>query len=115
MIAAEDLTGVDRSVALRVLAEARTIAPCLDSLEGEDQQTAVAILTGVAAEVPTPGSRRVRSRSRNGTSVTLDPYRSAFTGGDIVSLRALCGDTTAAGAPVGSFPAGGTVGRVWPE
>ena len=115
MILAEDLTGVDHNVALRVLVEARVIAPGLDSLAGEDHEAAIAILVGVAAEVPAPGSRRVRSRSRNGSSVGLDPYRSAFSGADIASLRALCGDTTATGAPVGSFPVGGAVGRVWPE
>jgi hypothetical protein len=69
----------------------------------------------VAAEVPTAGSRRVRSQSRNGTAVSLDPYVSAFTAGDRAALRALCGDSVTPGAPVGSFPVGGTVERVWPE
>ena len=56
-----DLVGVDPQVALRVLAEARTIAPSLDSLEGAARESAVAVLVAVAAEVPTAGSRRVRS------------------------------------------------------
>ena len=110
-----DLVGVDPQVALRVLAEARTIAPSLDSLEGAAWESAVAILVAVAAEVPTAGSRRVRSQSRNGTAVSLDPYVSAFTAGDRAALRALCGDSVTLGAPVGSFPVGGTVERVWPE
>lgn len=110
-----DLVGVDPQVALRVLAEARTIAPSLDSLEGAAWESAVAILVAVAAEVPTAGSRRVRSQSRNGTAVSLDPYVSAFTAGDRAALRALCGDSVTPGAPVGSFPVGGTVERVWPE
>ena len=110
-----DLVGVDPQVALRVLAEARTIAPSLDSLEGAAWESAVAILVAVAAEVPTAGSRRVRSQSRNGTAVSLDPYVSAFTAGDRAALRVLCGDSVTPGAPVGSFPVGGTVERVWPE
>ena len=110
-----DLVGVDPQVALRVLAEARTIAPSLDSLEGAAWESAVAILVAVAAEVPTAGSRRVRSQSRNGTAVSLDPYVSAFTAGDRAALRALCGDSVTPGAPVGSFPVGGTVERLWPE
>ena len=115
MIEATDLPGIDRAIALRVLAEARTIAPSLDSLVGAAWESAVAILVAVAAEVPTAGSRRVRSQSRNGTAVSLDPYVSAFTAGDRAALRALCGDSVTPGAPVGSFPVGGTVGRVWPE
>ena len=110
-----DLVDVDPQVALRVLAEARTIAPSLDSLEGAAWESAVAILVAVAAEVPTAGSRRVRSQSRNGTAVSLDAYVSAFTAGDRAALRALCGDSVTPGAPVGSFPVGGTVERVWPE
>ena len=111
-----DLTGVEENVARRVIASARSIAPCLDSLEGEPRRDAIAILLGVAAEVPAAGSRRVRSQSRNGTSVTMADYQGAFTLEDRSVLRALCGAASAAavGAPVGSFPPSTITGCIWP-
>ena len=76
----------------------------------------VAILLGVAAEVPAAGSRRVRSQSRNGTSVTMADYQGAFTLEDRSTLRALCGAASAAavGAPVGSFPPSTITKCIWP-
>ena len=111
-----DLTGVEENVARRVIASARSIAPCLDSLEGEPRRDAIAILLGVAAEVPAAGSRRVRSQSRNGTSVTMADYQGAFTLEDRSALRALCGAASAAavGAPVGSFPPSTITKCIWP-
>lgn len=113
-ITANDISGVDMMTARRVLAVARTIAPDLDSLAGDAREEAVAILCGVAAESPPPGMRRARSQSRNGTSVSWDPY-SAFSSEDRAALRALCGmSTAAAGEPVGSFPASTIASRIWP-
>ena len=117
MITPSDMNGVDVLVARRVIASARSIAPCLDSLEGEPKADAVAILLGVAAEIPTAGSRRVRSQSRNGTSVTLLDYDGAFTPEDRAALRALCGQPAAfaaAGAPVGAFPPSTITEAIWP-
>lgn len=77
---ASDITGVDPTVALRLLAVARSIAPCLDSLTGDDAMTAVAIIQGVAAELPAPGSRTCPlTQSRNGTSIGFDAFASAWT------------------------------------
>ena len=113
---ASDITGVDPTVALRLLAVARSIAPCLDSLTGDDAMTAVAIIQGVAAELPAPGSRRVRSQSRNGTSIGFDAFVSAWTPEEKAALRSLCGHSVASsGAPVGVFPAPGVVESLWPE
>ncbi len=113
---ASDITGVDPTVALRLLAVARSIAPCLDSLTGDNAKTAVAIIQGVAAELPAPGSRRVRSQSRNGTSIGFDAFVSAWTAEEKAALRALCGHSVASsGAPVGVFPAPGVVESLWPE
>lgn len=111
-----DLPGVDENVARRVIATARSIAPCLDSLDGEKKKDAIAVLLGVVAEVPTAGSRRVRSQSRNGTSVTLLDYTGAFTTEDRAALRALCGaaEAVTAGGPVGSFPPSTITDRIWP-
>ena len=111
-----DLTGVDEVVARRLLAVARAIAPGLDQLDYDDKETAVAILQGVAAELPAPGSRRVRSQSRNGTSIGFDAFVSAWTAEEKAALRALCGHSVASsGAPVGVFPAPGVVESLWPE
>lgn len=115
-ITPEDLGG-DENLARRILVRARAIAPCIDSFaEGSEQKkNAIAILKGVMAEVPAPGSKRTRSLSRNGTSMTFDTVGSAFDGDARADLRALCGAATASGHSVGSFPEGRTVERIWPE
>ena len=116
MITPGDLPGMEDAAARRLIAAARSIAPCIDTLEGDLRATAVAILQGVAAEVPAPGTGRVRSQSRNGTSVTWADYGSAFGKDDRDALRALCGAAAAAfaGAPVGSFPRSTIAHRIWP-
>lgn len=114
MIVPGDLTGLDEAVARRLIATARSIAPCLDSLVGDAREDAIAILLGVAAELPAPGTGRVRSQSRNGTSVTWADFSTAFTADYRAALRALCGTIGAAGAPVGSFPRSTMTAAVWP-
>ena len=114
MIEPADLVDVDPTVARRVIATARSIAPCLDTLTDEARKDAIAILEGVAAEVPTGGTGRMKSQSRNGTSVTWSDYSSAFTADDRAALRALCTAATAVGAPVGSFPESTMACRIWP-
>lgn len=115
MIVPSDLTGMSEVAARRLIAVARTIAPCLDTLAGDARETAVAILRGVAAELPAPGTGRIRSQSRNGTSVTWADYSTAFGPDDRAALQALCGvSISAAGAPVGSFPASTAARGIWP-
>lgn len=114
MIAPSDLTGVDPNVARRLIATARSIAPCLDTLADEDRLTAIAILLGAASEVPAAGTGRMRSQSRNGTSITWADYSSAFSADDRSALRALCSTVAAAGAPIGSFPVSTIACRIWP-
>lgn len=111
-----DIT-TDEQLGRRVLARARVIAPCLDSLdkESEDGRTAIAILKGVIAELPAPGQSRLRTMSRNGTSVSVEAISSAFQGDPEISLRALCGGGGSPGLPVGSFPQSPVLGRLWPE
>lgn len=113
MIALNEISS-DDSLARRVLVRARSIAPCLDTLEGEPRLDAIAILTGVVAEIPAAGSRRVRSRSRNGTSVSYTDVGAAFTSDDILGLRALC-SIQPVGLPIGSFPIEQPFSGVWPE
>jgi hypothetical protein len=107
----------DEDLGRRVVARARVIAPCLDTLDptSEEGKTAIAILRGVIAELPTPGEGRLRSMSRNGTAVTLAAIASAFDGDAAVSLRALCGASAQGGLPVGKFPERSAASRVWPE
>jgi hypothetical protein len=121
MITPADIGG-EEDLARRILVRARSIAPCIDSLvdgPGEDdpqpRSDAIAILKGVLAELPTPGSRRTRSMSRNGTSVSYSDLVSAFDVDATVSLRSLCASTSRPGLPAGSFPKGGAVRRLWPE
>ncbi|WHP18833.1 hypothetical protein [Cellulomonas sp. ES6] len=115
MIGPTDLPGLDEDVSRRLIAAARSIAPCLDSLVDELRLDAIAILKGVAAELPAPGTGRVRSQSRNGTSVTWADFQSAFSADDRSSLRALCSTSAAtAGSPIGHFPASTVACRIWP-
>ncbi len=111
-----DIT-TDEELGRRVLARARVIAPCLDSLEKgtEDGKTAIAILRGVVAELPSPGEGRLRSISRNGTSASFAAIASAFEGDATISLRALCSSAKPSGLPVGKFPQRSAASRVWPE
>lgn len=99
-----------------VLVRARTIAPCIDTLDKESERgkDAIAILKDVLAELPAPGERRMRGLSRNGTSITLDAVSSAFSDDNRAALRALCGATSATGLPVASFPADRLFDRLWP-
>lgn len=106
--------GSDEDLARRVLVKARSIAP-IDSLADEARLDAIAILKGVIAEIPPAGSRRVKSRSRNGTAITYADVGSAFTKDDIADLRSLCGLSAVVGLPVGSFPAASGLARVWRE
>ncbi len=116
MIRPDDLDGVDEKVARRLIATARSIAPCIDDLTSDDQRfyDALAILHGVAAELPAPGMGRMRQQSRNGTSISWADYRSAFGEDDRAALRSLCGVATSPGRPVGSFPESTITRRIWP-
>ncbi len=116
MVIRQSDLGGDEGTARRVLARARTIAPCIASLDPESEagKDAIAILKGVLAELPKAGSRRTRSMSRNGTSMSFE-IASAFTSDDEAALRGLCQQASAAGAPVGSFPKPGIVESLWPE
>jgi hypothetical protein len=106
----------DENLARRILVRARSIAPGLNDIPDDDDRRldAIAILKGVVAEVPAPGARRVRSRSRNGTSISYNDPGGAFSPDDISNLRSLCVAPTT-GGPVGSFPEARPLGRQWPE
>lgn len=115
-ITPSDLGG-DEDTARRVLVLARDIAPCIDSLEAEPTKDAIAILKGVLAELPEPGSRHTRALSRNGTSMTFAAIESAFDDDARRSLRSLCNaQTVGSGSlPAGSFPKHRAFAKVWPE
>lgn len=117
-IAPGDLVGVEVNLARRVIASARTIAPCLDTLvdESEEKATAIAILLAVAGEVKLRGSRQVASQRIGSASVNYRDVGSAFTDDDRDALRGLCAASTPAAAPVGSFPRpAASLDRMWPE
>lgn len=116
MITPTDLGG-DEDLARRVIMRAQNIAPCIHDFadESEDKKNVLAILKGVLAEVPAPGSRRMRSLSRNGTAVTYEGVESAFSDDDIAALRSLCNADAARGMPQGAFPQDRLFENLWPE
>lgn len=123
MIKPSDITGVDEDLARRVIAAARTIAPCLDSLvDGVDEDApkpksdAIAILRGVAREGQSRGSRLVKSQRIGPASVEYTSADSWFSTDDRNSLRSLCAFVSSAGLPLGHFPAPSTaIAGLWPE
>jgi hypothetical protein len=114
-ITKEELAPLSTETALRILGYAWNVAPLDQIVDGDDKATAIAILKAAAAELPAAGERRTRSLSRNGTSMSFDAVTGPFSTDDWATLRRLAGVSGASGLPVGSFPVGGEIGRVWPE
>jgi hypothetical protein len=114
VIEAKDLTGVDSEMARRIIAVARSFAPCLDSLTEGNRTDAIAILTGVANEALDRGARHVKSERIGPAAVEYTSAVSWFSGDDKAALRALCGAASTGGLPIGSFPRPGIIGRLWP-
>lgn len=114
-----DLNVPDVELARRVIVHARTtIAPCLNSLEGDDRLDAIAILAGVAKEALGRGSRSVVNQKVGTASVSYGPAESWFTKDDRASLRALCAQAGSGDGshPIGRFPLPTRAYRhVWPE
>lgn len=116
----EDLTGVDVGLARRIISTARSIAPSLHSLDGEDREDALAILVGVAAEAEARGARFVASQAVGSGSMSYTQASSLswFTDDDRAGLRAIClsASMLGGGHPVGRFPKATKVFKqVWPE
>lgn len=118
MISPSDIS-TDEDLAREVLAEARSIAPCVLSLDEQQQseewKTAVSILKRVCADVQVRGSRMVKSQRIGPAAVDYAEVVSAFAGSPTRGLRALCGTTGGGGLPLGSFPSERPIGRLWPE
>lgn len=119
-IAAEDLKASDALLARRVLAHARVIAPCLQTLTGDAREDAIAILQGVAREAMARGTRSVVSQSVGTARVSYGSASSWFTDDDRAALRVLCPavaeSVASAGHPVGRFPKPTRAYKtVWPE
>lgn len=116
LVITHDQVGADEDLAREVLIVARDIAPCLDSLVGEDEKNALAILRRVFKSAASRGDRSVRGQSIGSARVEYDvAVQSAFDGQPTRALRALCGMKPAGGMPRGSFPADRPIGRLWPE
>lgn len=114
-VAPNVLPGVTEFIARRVLAYARTIAPCIPDLIGEDRELAIAILQGVALEVRDRGSRMIASQAVGSARVTYRELATVFSPDDKAALRALCGATSQSRMPAGSFPTDRPTSRLWPE
>jgi len=124
VIDAQDLTGIDTDLALRVLGIARSFAPGIDLIgsDGEaagnrDRLTAIAILKGVAVEARSRGSRLVKGQRIGPAGVDYRDAGSWFSDEDKDALRALAsaGAAASTGGPVGYFPKPGRIGQLWPE
>lgn len=116
MITPDDIPDVTEDVARRIIVAARFIAPCIDSFpdDSEQRKDAIAILRGVAQEVPAPGSRRVRSQ-RIGSAAVDYWDATTWLPEDRESLRSLCSAARTAGQPIGSFPESLPLRHLWPE
>lgn len=107
--------GSDENTARRILVLAADIAPCLHNLVDEARKNAIAILVTVYAETKARGARNVRSQGVASARVDYD-VAGSFRDEDKTALRALCGATmTTSGHPVGHFPKGRPISRLWPE
>jgi hypothetical protein len=115
--------GVDEALALRVLGVARSFAPLLDSIGDaqtaeaiRDRETAVAILSGVAAEARDRGSRLVKAQRIGPAGVDYADAGSWFSADDRAALINLCAKPAATSSgPRGHFPKPGITSRLWPE
>lgn len=110
MIAPDDLAPVETSLATRIIAIARSIAPGLDDLEdiadGAPLRTeAIAILVGVAGGVGPRGSLQIKQQVMGPARVTYTDSASWFSDDDRAALRALVAASVAPPfGPLGSFP-----------
>lgn len=118
-IAPEDLDPSDLELAQRIIAEARSYAPCLHSLPPPLRLEAISVLKGVLQEARPRQSRAISSQGVGSARVS---YRTSdwFTAGDRMSLRGICreasGESGLSLAPAGSFPLPDEkMGRLWPE
>lgn len=110
MLEPTDLEGVDDSLARRILAIARSIAPGLDNIIDVDggpqpRSDAIAILIGVAGVVAPRGSLLIKQQVMGPARVTYTEASSWFSDDDRAALRAC---VTPGGpptfGPLGSFP-----------
>ena len=113
-----DLDG-DVSIAKQVLAYARTLAPCIDSLERNSPQwdDVVAILIGARRTLESRPTGAVRKQTAGAWSkewFSRDELGSAFGVDDLRVLRSLCEEGIAARGPIGSFPPPRDLGRLFP-
>jgi len=118
VIAPNDLTGVDEDLARRILVTARSIAPCLDTLDDADpsepRSAALAILKGVAKNGGNPHG--IKSQ-RVGPAAVEYNASSWWSDDDRAALRSLCvAPDPLPGMPVGSVPkTSQVVSRMFPE
>lgn len=119
MIKPADLTGITGDAAVRLIVLARSIAPCLDTLEdgpGDDdpkpRAEAIAILNGVAQVQLRPS--HIKSERTGPSSAEYFPNSSWFSADDRTALRSLCAAASGRN-PIGSFPTSSPLTNVWPE
>lgn len=117
IIAAE--LSCDEDLGRRVLLYASSVAPCLQSLDGERREDAVAVLRSIAADIESAPGYRVKSRTRGEWTTTYfsdTEITSIISAADRDALKMLCGGARLAGSPRGQFPAPHLpLLHMWPE
>lgn len=97
----------DEDLARRVIGYGRNLAPCLDALDGEARDEALAVLRAAAATVAgrVAGLKAKTVGDWSWSFFSDAEMGSVFGVDDRATLRRLCGDTAAATlGPIGSFP-----------
>lgn len=116
MIEPSDLPGVDSTLALRIIGQARATAPCIMTMpDGNDRTTVIAILQGVATVAAQRGSLLIKAQRVGPAAVDYRDVSSYFSEDDRNTLRALCATPSTSRDPIGSFPQPGITSRMWPE
>jgi hypothetical protein len=118
MVSAADLSGIEEQLALRVFAGARSIAPCIASIDplSDEGREVLALLRGIAADADmlAPGDRLVASEKSGTQSVTYST--SWYSVDDRTVLRSYCtGSASTSGGSIGVFPTARPIVKLWPE
>jgi hypothetical protein len=113
----DDLDGIDPDLARRVIAAARSIAPGITSLTGEDRLSAIAILKAVAKIGMGRADLGVANQRTADSSVGYRDVGTWFSDMDRDGLRVLVADASASTrGPIGSFPQPSRImRRLFPE
>ncbi|APZ81758.1 hypothetical protein NCPPB3778_8 [Rathayibacter phage NCPPB3778] len=118
MISHSDV-GPDEFLARQILVLAKSIAPCLSSIDdtSEEAADAVSILRRVYSNATQRGPGYIKSQRIGSASVEYGDLSSMFDSDSRAALKAVCSQwqTNAAGLSMGAFPLERPIAQIWPE